>query len=89
MRHVTVVGANYGLIIGDVIEHIQNLSSRTRPSAYDLQDYYSNMIGASYDAYRDVGILSSNSWANDFSKYIKTIYTKHQTNIMNYVNSKK
>src|SRR5690606_15614526 len=52
MRHVMVVGFIYGRIVGDVVENLQSLSTRTSSSAYDAQDWYSNDIGARYYNYR-------------------------------------
>ncbi|AZJ33789.1 hypothetical protein D6200_14930 [Tenacibaculum mesophilum] len=74
MRHVVVVGYGYGESIGNLVEHVQNIHSSTRGSAYDPQDYYSNKIGAYFYQLRGVGTWSSNSWAYDFKRFIDTQY---------------
>ncbi len=74
MRHVAVVGYGYGENAGNMIEHIQNLHSSTRPSAYDPQDYYSNKVGAYFYQLRHSGSWSSNSWSYDFSRFVNTHY---------------
>ena len=48
MRHVLVVGFKGTSIGGLIVENLQYLTYRTRPSAYDKQDYYSNNIGSSF-----------------------------------------
>jgi RHS repeat-associated protein len=89
MRHVSVVGNKYGARVGELIEHIQNLRASTRPSAFDLQDYYSNKIGDIFSSRRGIGTWASNSWASDFKRFIVTQFKSFQPQIMNYVNSKK
>ncbi len=51
MRHVMVVGYLGGDIIGLGIEIAQSFSKRTRPSAFDRQDFYSNRIGTAFSVY--------------------------------------
>ena len=72
-----------------MVEHLQNLRASTRPSAFDLQDYYSNKIGDMYSSMRGMGSWASKSWAYDFQRLIVTQYRSLQPYIMTYVNSKK
>jgi hypothetical protein len=48
MRHVLVVGYGYGTTIGKAVEAAQWLTKETRPSSFNLQDYYSNRIGDNF-----------------------------------------
>jgi len=73
MRHVTVVRYGYGRTSGKLIEHIQ-YALRQYGSAYDLQDYYSNNIGHTFHLTRSFHMLSSDSWAADFKRFIRTDY---------------
>ena len=75
MRHVSIVGYGYGETAGNVIEHLQNLVPRMRPSAFDPQDYYSNKVGAMFSQLRSMGSWSSNSWSYDFRRFIDTQYS--------------
>ena len=72
MRHVSIVGYAYGESVGNMVEHIQSLAGQA--SAYDPQDYYSNKIGAYFHQLRQLGSWSTNSWANDFGRFINTQY---------------
>lgn len=74
MRHVLIVGYGYGESAGRGIEHLQNLRSSTRGSAFDPQDYYSNKIGAYYYQMRHSGSWASNSIAYDFKRFIDVHY---------------
>ena len=51
MRHVLVVGMEMGTKLGTVLEYAQYVSSKTRPSANQIQDYYSNEIGSQFLKY--------------------------------------
>ncbi|MGG5577561.1 RHS repeat domain-containing protein [Myroides sp. C15-4] len=74
MRHVVIVGYGYGESVGNLIEHIQNIHSSTRASAFDPQDYYSNRVGAYYYQMRHSGNWSSSSFAYDFKRFIDVYY---------------
>jgi hypothetical protein len=46
MRHVLIVGMKMGVVGGAGLEYAQYSSSRTRPSANQEQDFYSNKVGS-------------------------------------------
>lgn len=75
VRHVSIVKYGYGEGIGNIVEHLQNLVPRMRPSAFAPQDYYSNKIGAHFYQLRHSGSWSSNSWAYDFGRFIDVHYS--------------
>jgi hypothetical protein len=74
MRHVSVVGYGMGEMLGDGVEHVQYATGDGSNSAYDIQDYYSNKIGAYYYQLRQSGSWASDSWAYDFKRFILTHY---------------
>lgn len=81
MRHVSVLGYGMGNTAGDIVEHIQYYTGDFSNSAYDIQDYYSNKIGAQFYQLRHSGNWSSNSWAYDFKRFILTQYRTLQPTI--------
>lgn len=69
-----VVGYGMGELLGDGVEHIQYGTGDDSNSAYDIQDYYSNKIGAYFYQLRHSGKWASDSWAYDFKRFIVTQY---------------
>lgn len=48
MRHMLVVGYNYGYGLGAGLEAAQGILPSTRPSAFHAQDYWSNALGEDF-----------------------------------------
>lgn len=48
--------------------------NKTKGSAFDPQDYYSNKIGAYFYQLRHSGKLRTDSWSYDFKRFIDTQY---------------
>ncbi len=85
MRHVMVVGFLTGNIGGGIVEIFQGLSglvgSSIAASAFDMDDFYSNNIGAKFnkDLNKKVNIPNNpnnrynwrNNWVKDFNNFIK------------------
>lgn len=74
MRHVVIVGYIYGEAVGNLIESGQDMFERTRESARDPQDYYSNKIGAYFYQLRHTGSWSSSSFSFDFRRFMDVHY---------------
>lgn len=85
MRHVSVVGYGMGNTAGDMVENIQYATGDPSNSAYDIQDYYSNKIGAYFYQLRHSGSWASNSWAYDFKRFILTQYKVLEPAIMSNI----
>lgn len=79
MRHVFVVGYKGSSIGGVMVEFLQSLSKKTRPSAFDKQDFYSNKIGADFFdflAHPANANLRKEDFVTVFQNYINNKYTK-------------
>ncbi len=81
MRHVLIVGMNYGSVIGAGLEAIQYIKSDTRPSSFNQQDYFSNSVGEKFRSF----IQGSNGSLYFNSRYSTFEFGNyHETNFSNY-----
>lgn len=65
MRHVMVVGFQYGIAIGAGVEVAQLFRKKTRPSALDPTDFFSNNVGAQFHLHYYKS-KDKNKWIEEF-----------------------